>query len=356
MKTLPTLYTIANGGFSERLTLRDGRLFRRFGDPIPVPAAHIKTLVASASLIPELTSLYPNATITATLWQAVAISFDSAAFKYTDDLGQPIRMVLAVIRSRESTNRWSMATSIWLWPSGEITTGYFMDMVLLSPLHEESQHDGPAAWSLSLDATDDDRQKIITWLDSHGCHHQIDPSQSAAKATDTASRADFDAKWIADDLAKREAATRPQTQDTTPLHPTPITPLPDQCDLRRADDSGALHSVFRLKATGFSVISDWDGKGEWETLLKSKGCTIHYACDAVMPGGGYVGSAAAPLQEIRYTLPCGTVRYGYILTSTTIDDWQQEIWTSDIRLTAGAAADTLIAARKIAYCNPAPPP
>jgi hypothetical protein len=347
MTILPTIFAeSANGCFACHLELRDGRLYRRHDDT-PYPA-HRAEISAQPDLVAAVQAAAPDATVTPTLWRAVALG----ERLWTEPNGREIHTVKATLKGRTATDSWLMGTSIFFWEDGTITTGYFQSMVLLSPRDEQEFHQETetCVWHLTDDATDDDRSRVIAWLESHGCDHLINPSQAAAKAA-------TEAMWTkleCDLRAEREAAVAPQKADTTPLHCQPINPVPDQCDILRAGPDGKNHKVFRVRTTGFSCISDWDGRGDWESLLQSQGCVIAYACDAIHPAGGYAGSMAAPLGEIRYTLPDGTVRYAYVLTSAAIDDWQQEVWTSDVRLSASAAADTILAARKLAYHHPSP--
>lgn len=350
MNAKPTIYVTCNGNFLYHLVFNDGVLFERF--PLDHPESYTldpgHIIHCSPDLIDPLAQAYPHATIQPSSWTTVDLTWNIGIS--TDSAGHPIRFVAGSIGGKN----WGMGTCFHIWHDGKVTTGFWQGMVLLSPKDEEAKHSDQdpenIRWSISDETPDPDRAAIIAWLDSHGCRHSIHPSQAAAKESTLRRKQEFDAKWKAEQIAKHEAATRPQREDSTIIGMEPVVPTYEQCYIHLNKD-GERRKVFRIKATGFSCISDWDGKGDWNSLLESQGCTIHYACDAINPHGGYAGTWAAPIMEISYTLPDGQSRYAYVAITTTIDDWQQEIWTSDTRLSASAAADTIVAARKLAHSS-----
>jgi len=100
--------------------------------------------------------------------------------------------------------------------------------------------------------------------------------------------------------------------------------------------------LIRLKARGITICADWNTEGPMEYII-AKHATVLWERDAES-GSEYVGSMHSPLTEIAYEIE-GMRRYCYVLHTAGIDDWCQECWTTDHRLTAQAAFDTLMAAR-----------
>jgi len=101
----------------------------------------------------------------------------------------------------------------------------------------------------------------------------------------------------------------------------------------------------RLKSIGLTWCSDWSTRAAMQDLI-AKHATVLWEDDAESDGA-FVGSFyGGPIREVAYEIE-GLRRYCYILHLVDIDDWGQECWTSDRRLTAQAAADCIEAARRL---------
>lgn len=185
-----------------------------------------------------------------------------------------------------------------------------------------------------LDTPDDARQTIIAagW-----------PIPFATQAEHRAAQAKTDRRIEARIAAARVEREGGQLLDqATPSEATP------------AIADGHLHATIkgqsvvpiRIKSEGFGATSDMTSD-DVESILRKQGAEIHYIAPAVS-GGGYVGSLAGPLEEICYTLS-GVRWYLYVVTTNSIDDWCQEWWVSQRRLTAHAAADAIEECRRRAY-------
>jgi hypothetical protein len=102
----------------------------------------------------------------------------------------------------------------------------------------------------------------------------------------------------------------------------------------------------RLKSIGLTWCSDWSTRMDMQGLIEKHATRVLWEDDAESEGA-FVGSFhGGPIREVCYEIE-GLMRYCYILHLVDIDDWGQECWTSDRRLTAQAAADCIEAARKI---------
>lgn len=172
------------------------------------------------------------------------------------------------------------------------------------------------------------------------------PLAHATQAAQRAHHAEVDAQIIATLQREREVREGEQRSDETP--PSPIPPTVETHHL-----TAIIHDKptipIRIKSVGFGATSDMTS-APIEDILRKQGAEIHYIAPAVS-SGDYVGSVAGPLEEICYTLDSARW-YLYVVTTTSIDDWCQEWWVSQQRLTADAAADIIEAARLRAYAKP----
>ena len=111
---------------------------------------------------------------------------------------------------------------------------------------------------------------------------------------------------------------------------------PDNC--RRQGPNG--QQPIRVKSRGLTCLVEEN----FERKVEQHGGKVLGCADA--KGAGYVGSLAGPIQELVFEFE-GKRWYCYRLTSDGGDTWCEECWTTEHRLTASAAADTLLAARKV---------
>jgi hypothetical protein len=103
-------------------------------------------------------------------------------------------------------------------------------------------------------------------------------------------------------------------------------------------------SILRLGSVGITYIGD-DGKGCMLDLVERHATLISHG-DAPSKAGRYVGTfRGGPIREIHYEFR-GKPMWCYVLVSVDIDDWSEECWTTDRRLTAEAASETILAARR----------
>jgi hypothetical protein len=97
--------------------------------------------------------------------------------------------------------------------------------------------------------------------------------------------------------------------------------------------------LWRLKSPGYCAGQDFE-----ETLHRAGAIVLSHG-DA--PEVWYVGSiSGGPLQEYRYSI-AGQTLYAYVLTSCTIDDYQQEWIVSEAALSASDAADLILEGRAL---------
>jgi len=126
----------------------------------------------------------------------------------------------------------------------------------------------------------------------------------------------------------------------------PDTATSENCKFFIVVGGGKVSNIIRLKATGFWCLVE-DNVCE---RLKKAGASVLWVKPA--ESVGFVGTiSGGEVHEIAYDLPDGSRRYCYTLVSAFEDSYTQECWTTVNRLTANAAADTILAARKIAYAR-----
>jgi hypothetical protein len=133
-----------------------------------------------------------------------------------------------------------------------------------------------------------------------------------------------------------------QVTDNEPIIAQPDAVTQDNCKFFTKDESGKMRDIFRLRATGLTFTSDF-GK-DFRQNLADNGAQIIYDAPAITDG--YAGTWQNALREIKYKIG-NDIRWVYIALHSDIDSWSEECWTTNHRLTGGAAVDTILAARKI---------
>jgi hypothetical protein len=97
--------------------------------------------------------------------------------------------------------------------------------------------------------------------------------------------------------------------------------------------------VVRLFSRGYTGLVERD----FEDLIKEHGGEVIYRAPAI--DSGYVGTMAGEIEEIKFRIK-GRELYAYVLLFTDVDSYAEEVWTTDRRLSASAAANTLMAVRE----------
>lgn len=137
-----------------------------------------------------------------------------------------------------------------------------------------------------------------------------------------------------------------QALDETPINSQPDEPTLDQCSCTIEHEGKLKHRV-RLKAVGFTTCDD--NGDPIDDIIEQQGGRIHYRAPAIAGDAFFAGTiSGGEIREICYTLS-GDKRWMYVALHDGGDTWCQECWTTDHRLNAAAAADTIIAAKKLAH-------
>ncbi len=102
-------------------------------------------------------------------------------------------------------------------------------------------------------------------------------------------------------------------------------------------DGKKVVRMLRLKATGLTYCGDGIANGADMEAAIEKHATVITLAD---------GWSDFNLREVCYEIE-GLRRYCYIWHHVSIDDWCEECWTTDHRLTEKAAMATLLAARRV---------
>jgi hypothetical protein len=136
-----------------------------------------------------------------------------------------------------------------------------------------------------------------------------------------------------------------QSDDTTLPSETPDEVTHDRCI-----ESRDGKSLLRLGEIGLTRMSDIDRAFPMHSTI-TKHATLLYEAPAVVTEGRYVGTWHSPLVEYCYEFR-GHRMYCYVvMTRFDVDAFGEECWTTDRRMSAGAAADTILAARKLVRCR-----
>jgi hypothetical protein len=106
---------------------------------------------------------------------------------------------------------------------------------------------------------------------------------------------------------------------------------------------GMRTGAFRLISDGYGSIAPDRDLGD---LMQVRGYLICSRRPAIAAESAYVGTMAGPMEEIWYTLPNGERRYLYLVTSSEIDSYAQDFWSSSVRLSAEVASDAIREARQ----------
>lgn len=162
------------------------------------------------------------------------------------------------------------------------------------------------------------------------------PTQAEAQKATAAMWARIEAKMQADRVAREGG----QATDPNPIH--------ELAEPVNVENSALLRDgkrIVRLRARGLTVLVE----ETFESLMEKHGGRLIYSAPA--KAEGYVGTMAGAMREMCYEIG-GERRYCYAITHDGGDTYCQECWTTDRRLTAHAAADTIEAAKATAYGFP----
>lgn len=152
---------------------------------------------------------------------------------------------------------------------------------------------------------------------------------------------------LADIEAERVAREGGQLLDGTPVAHEPDVPTVEQCQ-QTIEHEGKTKHFIRLKATGFTAVTDMESN-PIEEVIEKQGGRFHYQAAAISGAAIFAGTiSGGGVRELCYTIS-GLKRWMYVVLHDGGDSWCQECWTTNHRLNADAAVDTIKAARALAY-------
>jgi hypothetical protein len=167
-----------------------------------------------------------------------------------------------------------------------------------------------------------------------------------------------DIGFVVERLGDLQSTIIAWVEERGPLDPPSSSELAQRQDLETcshtADEVATENAItrfpdgkrpIRIKSRGLTYCADLVTKSDMVGMIQEHAKLI-YDQPAISFEGGYVGTwRGGRLREVCFEVDDRRM-YCYVLHSTGVDDWAEECWTTDHRLTAEAAFDTIRATRE----------